>query len=110
MKPEVFPDIHFPSPEFSQNPFKSVRGPVLRQCGLILIELFKNCNLTKGTIFSSAAEFYGHSFWRSYGISQKFSRKYNREIGKYNVHQQGQNYPCSKRNTFPSSKDNKYLL
>ncbi len=28
MKPEVFPDIHFPSPEFSQNPFESVSVPV----------------------------------------------------------------------------------
>jgi hypothetical protein len=28
MKPGVFPDIPFPSPEFSQNPFKSVSVPV----------------------------------------------------------------------------------
>jgi hypothetical protein len=28
LKPEVFPDIPFPSPEFSQNPFESVNVPV----------------------------------------------------------------------------------
>jgi hypothetical protein len=28
-----------------------------------------------------------------------------REIGKYNIQQRGKNYPCRKRNTFPSSKD-----
>jgi hypothetical protein len=33
-----------------------------------------------------------------------------RDIGKYNTQQQGKNYPCSKRNTFPSSKDKKSLL
>jgi hypothetical protein len=30
-KPEVFPDISFPSPEFLQIPFKSVCVPVCRQ-------------------------------------------------------------------------------
>jgi hypothetical protein len=33
-----------------------------------------------------------------------------REIGKYNIQQRGKNYPCRKRNTFPSSKDKKFLL
>jgi hypothetical protein len=31
IKPEVFPDIPFPSPEFSQNPFESDSVPVHRQ-------------------------------------------------------------------------------
>jgi hypothetical protein len=31
IKPEVFPDILFPSPEISQNPFESVSVPVRRQ-------------------------------------------------------------------------------
>jgi hypothetical protein len=30
-------------------------------------------------------------------------------IGKYNIQQRGKNYPCRKRNTFPS-KDKKFLL
>jgi hypothetical protein len=33
-----------------------------------------------------------------------------REIGKYNSQQRGKNYPCRERNTFPSSKDKKFLL
>jgi hypothetical protein len=32
MKPGVFPDILFPSPEFSQNPFESVNVHVF-ECG-----------------------------------------------------------------------------
>jgi hypothetical protein len=31
MKPGIFPDIPFPSQEFSQNPFKSVSVPIHRQ-------------------------------------------------------------------------------
>jgi hypothetical protein len=31
MKPGIFPDIPFPSQEFSQNPFKPVSVPVHRQ-------------------------------------------------------------------------------
>jgi hypothetical protein len=31
MKPEIFPDIPFPSPEFSQNLFESVSVPLCRQ-------------------------------------------------------------------------------
>ncbi len=31
IKPEVFPDLPFPSLEFSQNPFESVSVPVRRQ-------------------------------------------------------------------------------
>jgi hypothetical protein len=108
MKPEVFPDIPFPSPEFSQNPFKSVRGPVLRQCGLILIKLFKKCNLTKGAEFFSLRLNFMATLSGVPMESSSNILKYNREIGeigKYNIQKQGKNNPCSKRNTFPSSKD-----
>jgi hypothetical protein len=47
------------------------------------------------------------------GIFHLFSCKFYREIreiGKYNIQQRGKNYPCRKRNTFPSSKDKKFLL
>jgi hypothetical protein len=58
MKPEIFPDIPLPSPEFSQNPFKSVRGPVLRQCGLILIKLFKKLQFNqRGQFFPQQLNF-----------------------------------------------------
>jgi hypothetical protein len=33
-----------------------------------------------------------------------------REIGKYNIQQRGKNYHCRERNTFPSSKDENFLL
>ncbi len=61
MKAEIFPDIPFPSPEFSQNPSKSVGVPFRRQCGQILIKLFKKCNAKmqtkRGQFFSQQLNF-----------------------------------------------------